>query len=706
MYRVLLAMVAALAALCVAARVERIAVLGRPVPLESAAAATDVAFVALAWAVVVRAAAFRGAAGRLAAAVGFGALALSIASAVVAAHYALHTGSPLSFAVVAYAVPRLAEVADIVRTGVDPLLAVHLLLAAVAGFVVARRSPRPVAFASRRRTGLVATASLGFLGPLLLAGVRPLPLELLPSPAADRAPGPGTVPWRYAPAAVTRPAPEDAPDIVVYVLESTRADLVRPYGPPEAASVTPYLSSLADEAVVVDRAYAVVPHTSKALVALLCGVPPHPETAVVEAARLSVPCLPRLLASAGYRTAFFQSAHGAFEDRRSLVARMGFEHIVTQEDLDAERFSQVGYVAMDERALVDPVSEWIAGARADGAPVFAVVLSSVPHHPYEPPDPLPPGVALGSEVAYAAAVHHVDRAFAAVDRQVATGGARDTVRIFVADHGEAFGEHGLRQHDAVPYEEVLRVPLLFVGPPSRLGRPRRVAGLRSQLDLAPTILSLSGVETTGTWPGRDLLAEPPHARLVSWCWFADTCGAVVAGWHKWVLRGDAPDVRYDLGTDPLEGAGRPIPTTTSRRRWAEVRAWQAESRRIHEASPPLPATLPAPPPRRRRPPPQCMAACVADDDPDTPGLQPRCSAHLVTRHGERIEVPPCTRDGGPPPGADHCFAPRTDAALPPHCARRGYNMAVTFGSRVPAPPGATFDVSCRLASPEACRGAP
>jgi lipoteichoic acid synthase len=36
----------------------------------------------------------------------------------------------------------------------------------------------------------------------------------------------------------------------------------------------------------------------------------------------------------------------------------------------------------------------------------------------------------------------------------------ETIFVLYGDHGEAFGEHGLYQHDNVAYEEGLRVPLL------------------------------------------------------------------------------------------------------------------------------------------------------------------------------------------------------------------------------------------------------
>ena len=67
------------------------------------------------------------------------------------------------------------------------------------------------------------------------------------------------------------------------------------------------------------------------------------------------------------------------------------------------------------------------------------------------------------------------------------GFLKNTVVLLVGDHGEAFGEHGKRQHDDVLWEEGVHVPLLLHGPRDLVGPPRRVGGLRQLMDLVPTI---------------------------------------------------------------------------------------------------------------------------------------------------------------------------------------------------------------------------
>ena len=69
--------------------------------------------------------------------------------------------------------------------------------------------------------------------------------------------------------------------------------------------------------------------------------------------------------------------------------------------------------------------------------------------------------------------------------------ANDTLLVITGDHGEAFGEHGRIAHGFTVYDEETRVPLLIVNP---LLFPHEVVvnSLGSQVDIAPTLLSLLG----------------------------------------------------------------------------------------------------------------------------------------------------------------------------------------------------------------------
>lgn len=72
-----------------------------------------------------------------------------------------------------------------------------------------------------------------------------------------------------------------------------------------------------------------------------------------------------------------------------------------------------------------------------------------------------------------------------------TGQRENTVIIFVADHGEHLGHHGLLRKPSFHYDETLRVPLIINSKEVNTGR--RVNNLVELTDVYPTLLGLLGL---------------------------------------------------------------------------------------------------------------------------------------------------------------------------------------------------------------------
>ena len=103
------------------------------------------------------------------------------------------------------------------------------------------------------------------------------------------------------------------------------------------------------------------------------------------------------------------------------------------------------------------------------------------------------------------------RTLLAVDEAVAkiVGALRDsglsgrTYVMYVSDNGFFFGQHRISKGKYLPYEGSSRVPLLISGP--GVAQNRQVDELTANVDLAPTILDLSGATPTEPVDGRSLL---------------------------------------------------------------------------------------------------------------------------------------------------------------------------------------------------------
>lgn len=82
----------------------------------------------------------------------------------------------------------------------------------------------------------------------------------------------------------------------------------------------------------------------------------------------------------------------------------------------------------------------------------------------------------------------------------------NTLLVFISDHGEPFGEHGvIRKAKPLPYEELARIPFL-IRHPEGLGAGKTYDPLVQNCDVAPTILNFLGISTRFLkMTGQDLL---------------------------------------------------------------------------------------------------------------------------------------------------------------------------------------------------------
>ncbi len=80
----------------------------------------------------------------------------------------------------------------------------------------------------------------------------------------------------------------------------------------------------------------------------------------------------------------------------------------------------------------------------------------------------------------------------------------NTLVIFMSDHGEMLGDHGLLQKGCRFYEGLVRVPLIM-SLPGRLLEGLRRRALVELMDIAPTLLELAGEPVPTAMQGRSLL---------------------------------------------------------------------------------------------------------------------------------------------------------------------------------------------------------
>ncbi|MCA9580241.1 MAG: sulfatase-like hydrolase/transferase, partial [Myxococcales bacterium] len=383
-------------------------------------------------------------------------------------------------------------------------------------------------------------------------------------------------------AKIERKAGPDVPkNLLFIVLESTRWSATGLY---TDLPTTPTLNGLAEHGIVPETIYVDLPHTSKALVSILCGYPGRWVQPIVESTPggLDRPCLARILDHLGYSTGYFQSATGSYENRQQLVENMGYKFFRARESYDETGFEATNYLGLEDKVITEPLLSWIDEQKEK--PFFATVLTTTTHHDYGVPKDFPTQVfRAGHESVrfnrYLNAVHYVDSFVGdVVDGLKKRGVLEDTLIVIVGDHGQGFYEHGRKGHNDVIHNEGIRVPALLSNPRLFEG-PVRVPGLRRQPDLAPTALGLMGITVPEWLVGKDRLATDGHDSVTTTCWYEEKCMSEIRGGMKVVNHfAERPMEVFDLDNDPLEQEDLLAAASGDRRNELLVLAEQAKGR--------------------------------------------------------------------------------------------------------------------------------
>jgi arylsulfatase A-like enzyme len=352
------------------------------------------------------------------------------------------------------------------------------------------------------------------------------------------------------------PAPASAPpgklNVLLITIDSLRADMPWAGYPRDIA---PVLTAFEKTAVSYSRFYSISSYTAMSLGGLLSGRYPgeiersgyffssHPD---------SVLMFPELLQKAGVHTL---TAHAHFYFDQKAGFRQGFDVYEIVPGLSADNttdknISSPQHVELAKKLLSDK-------ANTDKT-FFAWFHFLDPHDVYMPHEGIGPYGKSGRD-RYDAEVtftdQYVGKLLAFVDAQP---WGKDTAVVISSDHGEAFGEHKIYRHGFEIYDVLVHVPLMVRAPGIT---PRRIDTPRSAIDLAPTILDLTGTPAEASFQGktlvpelygkeveeRDVIVDLPRTSD------NDRRRAMVHGKYKLMSFGDDDGYAlYDVVGDPLE----------------------------------------------------------------------------------------------------------------------------------------------------------
>ncbi len=287
-------------------------------------------------------------------------------------------------------------------------------------------------------------------------------------------------------------------DIVLITIDSLRADM--PWaGYPRP--IAPRLTELETRSVDFTHAYSISSYTSMSLGGLLGGKLPgemkrdgyffgtYPKEDLM---------FPEILQAAQIHTLGAQ-AHGYFKDP---TFQQGFDAWQVVADITFKNTTDENITSPRQEALAEKL---LSAKACDDGRFFAWFHFMDPHDQYKSHDPEIPAWGKSGRDRYDGEVTFTDKYVGKLLDFIASRpwGARTAI-IVSADHGEAFGEHGQYLHGFELFQNLVRVPLLFVVPGAT---PHHIDVARSAIDMAPTILDLFGLPPEPTFEGKSLVQE-------------------------------------------------------------------------------------------------------------------------------------------------------------------------------------------------------
>lgn len=317
--------------------------------------------------------------------------------------------------------------------------------------------------------------------------------------------------------------------------------------------ISPNIDKLAARGIVFEKSYALSSFTGRALAPMLIGR--YPSEAYCNFNHFTTylkknDLLPEMLSRAGFATA----AVGSHHYFREHGLEQGFDRYYvevpnTQGHIDQKTTSKM---------VADRTLEILGDGEFTNGRFFLWAHFMDPHKDYLEHE----GFSkfgnssrdrYDGEVAFVD--HHVGRVLDAIEK---AGLGERTIVVLTSDHGEAFMEHDVYFHGRRLWEEIVRIPWIWVVPGLE---GRRVRARVSHIDLVPTVLDLTGAQTQTRLAGRSLMPlltgqsvqdrtifveQPPGE-------FVDERYALIEGGFKLIhtISGNRMEV-FDLETDPGE----------------------------------------------------------------------------------------------------------------------------------------------------------
>lgn len=276
-------------------------------------------------------------------------------------------------------------------------------------------------------------------------------------------------------------------------MESMSAKLMQAFG--QAKTLTPYLDSLYHESLSFNNIYSAGIHTNHGLYSTLYSFPTIMKRNAMKGSVIPIYSgLPTVLKDNGYHNMFFMTHESQYDNMNAFFRTNGFDEVYAEENYPKEKIAN--HFGVQDDYLYEYALPILTQRANEGKPFFATLLSISNHPPYIIPDYFHPK----SEKIEDQIVEYADWSI----RKFMTEAQKqpwfdNTLFVFVGDHGKLVGTPENEMPEAYNH-----VPLLIYGKDIEARQHHDFGG---QIDIAPTLLGILGIDYTQNNFGVDLLTE-------------------------------------------------------------------------------------------------------------------------------------------------------------------------------------------------------
>lgn len=290
--------------------------------------------------------------------------------------------------------------------------------------------------------------------------------------------------------------PSQKRNVVIIVEESFGARYVQSLsGDP----IAPELEKLKNEGWWFERLYATGHRSVRGLEAITASYPPSPLASQVKLEHQEeLTTISSIYKRLGYKTSFIYGGESHFDSMRSYFLNNGVEEIIEQKDYKDPEF--VASWGVSDEDLFKKANEKFVKLSNNNQPFCSVVFSSSFHDPFDIPQGKVniDGVKTDDPRRLTAA-KYADYALGKFFEQAKKEDYyKNTVFLVIADH-----DSRVRGIGAFPLTNY-SIPALIISPDIT---PRVDKRIVSQIDMLPTLLSLTGVSGEFPLSGEDLTRD-------------------------------------------------------------------------------------------------------------------------------------------------------------------------------------------------------